>query len=188
MKKNIKILILLAFLLHSAPAYASSLDELYRDLIKSDNEGYLPMFVKNRQAPENLLDEQLNIQKTTPVAIATPGLDLRPVDLVNDYKIREAERIAKIKAWEDAVKAVQQNKVTPVELKIITEKVTAKDSKAIEIYAWMNAKGVGVKQDLVTSFKYYLEADKLQVPEAKENASLVYKAMTKDQRASLSSQ
>ena len=171
----------------SATAQCASLDELYRDLVKSDNDGYLPMFVKNRHAPENLLEAPMEIPAAKPVSQATPGLDLRPIDLVNEYKAREAARLQNIRDWENAVKAVQQNRVTPVELKIITSRTEKKDPKAIEIYAWMNAKGVGVKQDLIQAFHYYMEADRLNVADAKKNASLVYQAMSKDQRASLSS-
>ena len=186
MKKIVNIFVFFIFFI-SFPAHSASLDELYRDLIKDDNEGYLPMFVKNRNVPESILDEQLKVPYFSSVIAPTPGLDLRPVDLVNDYKIREAERLAKIKDWENAIKAVQQNKVTPIELNIIMERINENDAKAIEIYAWMNAKGVGVKQDLITAFQYYMKAESLQVPDAKKNATLVYKAMTKDQRASLSS-
>ena len=41
-------------------AQATSLDGIYRDIIRSNNSGYLPLFVKNRHQPDVLLsDEEL---------------------------------------------------------------------------------------------------------------------------------
>lgn len=40
-------------------ASATSLDELYRDIVRSDNQGYLPMFVKNRSIPDVLIEEEI---------------------------------------------------------------------------------------------------------------------------------
>ena len=53
------ILSLLIGLSYSGLTQASSLDDLYRDVIRSDNDGYLPMFVKNRSMPDVLVEEEV---------------------------------------------------------------------------------------------------------------------------------
>ena len=37
---------------------ATSLDDLYRDVIRSNNSGYLPLFVKNRHIPSGMPDDE----------------------------------------------------------------------------------------------------------------------------------
>lgn len=64
MKKALFIILSLIF---SVPEVsANSLDELYRDLIKSDNEGYLPLFVKNRKVPDILTDDKIPTEEVMP--------------------------------------------------------------------------------------------------------------------------
>ena len=57
------------------------------------------------------------------------------------------------------------------------------DGKATEILAWMYTNGIGVSQDLPTAFILYRKAENLKVPQAKENAIKVYKAMSAEQRS-----
>lgn len=58
--KKIKTLVFTFLLLFFSAnlVQAMSLDEIYRDVVRSDNRGYLPMFVKNRTAPD-FLDEEV---------------------------------------------------------------------------------------------------------------------------------
>ena len=58
-KYNRIILSFCIFLLCPGLASATSLDELYRDIVRSDNQGYLPMFVKNRSIPDVLIEEEI---------------------------------------------------------------------------------------------------------------------------------
>ena len=51
------VFIILCMMLAAPESSANSLDELYRDLIRADNEGYLPLFVKNRKVPDILSDD-----------------------------------------------------------------------------------------------------------------------------------
>ena len=68
MKKALFIILSLIF---SVPEVsANSLDELYRDLIKSDNEGYLPLFVKNRKVPDILTDDKIPTEEVMPAPAA----------------------------------------------------------------------------------------------------------------------
>ena len=60
MNKYLKLIFGSAIMLSvSLPTYAASLDELYREIIRDDNQGYLPIFVKNRNQPELLFEDEL---------------------------------------------------------------------------------------------------------------------------------
>lgn len=160
---------------------AASLDELYRDIVRDNNQGYLPIFVKNRKQPEMLYQKDL----PPPPVIATPVPTEPVVNLIDERKLKEEAAIAAQLKWESTVNAVKENRVTPVDLEEINQKVALKDPKAIEILAWMNTKGVGAKQDLVQAFYLYQKAAQLNVPNAQKNAALTYKAMKREQRQSL---
>ena len=71
------------------------------------------------------------------------------------------------------------------DLEEINQRVKLNDAKAVEVLAWMYTKGVGVKQNLVEAFKLYKKAESLQVSSAAQNASLVFKAMTVDEKAKI---
>ena len=179
MKKLIFLTLLAA--LYASPVLATSLDAIYRDLVKSDNQGYLPLFVKNRKAPDILNDEQ--ITNIPPVEEAQePKVVPYQIPLVDKYKIAKEAELERLRRWDNAVKAVQENRVTPLELDEILRYVAVNNPKAVEIYAWMTARGVGVKQDLVKAFNLYQQAIFLQVPNAEKNAAIVYRDLTPEQR------
>lgn len=50
---------------------------------------------------------------------------------------------------------VRAGKVTPVELRALELKAEQSDPQAVEILGWIYARGVGVKPDLIKSFKFY---------------------------------
>ena len=170
----------------ATPASAASLDELYRDIVRSDNSGYLPLYVKNRNAPEFLFDDRKlkNVQETKP-PLPVKENDLM-IDFENHRQKREIEEMAKKQRWQQALEAVKAGKVTPVDLSEIENKVAENNPVAIEVYAYMYAKGIGVKPDLIKSFTLYQQAEKLGVKNALQNAAEVYKAMNFEQRAKLS--
>lgn len=179
MKKLIFLTLLAA--LYASPALATSLDAIYRDLVKSDNQGYLPLFVKNRKAPDILNDEQ--ITNIPPVEeVQEPKVVPYQIPLVDKYKIAKEAELERLRRWDNAVKAVQENRVTPLELDEILRYVAVNNPKAVEIYAWMTARGVGVKQDLVKAFNLYQQAIFLHVPNAEKNAAIVYRDLTPEQR------
>ncbi len=169
-------------LLSACPTEAGSLDELYRDIVRSENQGYLPMFVKNRSIPDILPDEstlgQIKGKAVAPLKEPVPA----PVNLTNDRLAREAARKAAVLQWENTLKAVAENRVTPVELEEINYRALQNDPRAVEVLAWMNARGVGVKTDLIQAFHLYQKAAALNVPNAAENAAQVYKVMKPEQR------
>ena len=69
-KQLIAILYILPLLLWSNLTQASSLDELYRDIMRSDNQGYLPLFVKNRKTPD-ILGIASSTSEVAPLEIKT---------------------------------------------------------------------------------------------------------------------
>ena len=178
--KKLAFLTLLAFLFVK-PAHSTSLDEIYRDLVKSDNEGYLPLYVKNRKIPDVLIEDGIT---EIPLALKAEDPKITPyqIPLVDKYKIEEEARIARQRKWENAVLAVKENRVTPVELDEILLRVAENNPHAVEIYAWMNARGIGIPQDLVHAFNLYQQAIFLKVAGAEKNAAAVYKVMKPEQR------
>ena len=161
-------------------ANAASLDELYREIIKSDNQGYLPIFVKNRNIPEFEIDDaKTNINNQANIDEA------KTINLKNEKRQKELARQEYNKRWENIITAVKTNNITPLDVAEIQERIIANEPAAVETFAWMHARGVGVKQDLVRSFNLYLFAEQLGVLNAKDNATQVYKSMSREQKASL---
>lgn len=186
MNKNLKIFFtLLTICFCSQTAQAVGLDEIYRDLVRDDNKGYLPVFVKNRNQPELLFEE--DFIKTYPRTEVKDVPENKSVSLIDERKIRERQRLEELKRWNEAVKAVKENRVTPIELEEIDRYADNSDPKAVEIKAWMYARGIGVRQDLPEAFYLYRKAASLGVKNAQQNAALVYKSMSRFQRENLTS-
>ena len=180
MKKAVFIILSLIFLVPQASA--NSLDELYRDLIKSDNEGYLPQFVKNRKVPDILTDDNISAEEVTP-APAVVTTNPSEISFTDPHKQQEEATKADILAWENTIKAIRENRVTPIELEDITKRVEQNNPRAVEIYAWMTTKGVGVRQDLIKAFRLYQKAAKLGVLNAENNAAQIYRVLSPHERA-----
>ena len=162
-------------------AQASGLDELYGDIIRSDNRGYLPLFVKNRKEPGSLLTtEGFDIPHKS--ENDTPS---NPIKLSNDFKQRLISAKERQTQWNRTLVAVKSNQVTPLELNEITSRVNENDPVATEILAWMYTTGVGVSPDFIEAFNLYKKAARLNVANAEQNALIVYKAMNEDQRRQL---
>ncbi len=163
---------------------AAGLDEIYRDLVRSDNRGYLPLFVKNRHSMEFIEDKedlQELSKKTLPEVADIP--ELKDVHLENERLIRDEEIKKEQKIWQQVQYNVQRGYVSSFELDELSTRAEAGNPHAIEILAWIYAKGIGVKPDLVKAFYMYKQAAELQVPKAVDNAAAVYKAMTPAQRS-----
>ena len=186
--KKVNFLVLVSVLgcLVSPNSFAAGLDEIYRDLVRSDNRGYLPLFVKNREAPKIFEEESLSSDITKPVLIdeqAVKGLE--DINLENDRQRRSAERDAAELRWQQALRNVQAGYVSSVELEELNKKEQEDNPQAIEVLAWMFAKGVGVDVDLTKAFNYYKKGVALGIPQAKENAVKVYKAMSAEEKTKL---
>ena len=148
-KSKIALTLTALGLIFPSSSHAMSLDEIYRDVIRSNNSGYLPIYVKNRNAPQFLLDEEkLKDAQEVPPVINEPQKNMI-IDF-EDYRLqREQEEKAKTQRWLKAIEAVKKNNVTPLDLKEIESKEELDDPTATEILAFMYARGIGVKMDLI---------------------------------------
>jgi len=173
------------FCLNVKDVSASSLDELYRDIIRSDNRGYLPLFVKNRKAPVVLIEDS-ELSEVEPQGVVLNKGDDIELKLSKTWGQKSALAKARQLQWLKTIAAVKSNQVTPFELGDITTRVKENDPKAIEVLAWMYTKGIGVSKDFVEAFNLYKKAALLNVANADKNALLVYKSMNDEQRKQVS--
>ena len=177
--------IIFSILIFPNLCFATSLDEIYRDIVRSNNQGYLPVFVKNRHTPDFLDEDEFSKQIENEPA---PKKDFdEPVDLNNQRKLRNDQIKKEIKAWKKNIDAIKKNQVSPLDLEEVEKRVSQNDPKATEIYAWMLARGVGINQDLNKALEMYQKAHFLKVPNAMQNAAQIYKSMTPEQREQVKS-
>ena len=104
-------------------AQSTSLDEMYRDLVRSNNAGYLPTYIKNRNAPEFLIDHEQLIKAQENKDIYPEDAEDVEVNFDDKRLVRERIEKAKILLWQQTLQAVKDNRVTPVELKEIKDRV-----------------------------------------------------------------
>ncbi|MGD9637469.1 MAG: SEL1-like repeat protein [Alphaproteobacteria bacterium] len=170
----------------AAEAFSSSLDDLYRKMLSENYEGSLPEFVINRQAPEFEVTK-LDGKKESPdflvkkpdAKIEAPKVDSKLIKAM-EYGAPEP-----IKTWKDIVVSVQKGNPSPFDIAEITKKADEKDKNAVEILAWLNANGIGMKQDLHKAWELYSLAANLGVENAGKNANAVWRAMNDYQKQTL---
>ena len=177
----------LLFFVVSKGAFAAGLDEIYRDLVRSDNRGYLPLFVKNRQAP-SVIDDGNKVLSNDDFESSANALEkgLNNINFQNERLIKKAELEEAEIRWKKVLANVQSGYVSSFELDELNKREQENNSQAVEVLAWIYSKGVGVEPDLIKAFHLYKKAIALKVPEAMENAVKVYKAMSAQQKAELS--
>ena len=165
---------------------AAGLDEIYRDLVRSDNRGYLPLFVKNRQVPKVFTDDISSNDVSVPLLIDEQTLKgLEDINLKNERQRLSAEREAAELHWQNVLKNVQQGYVTSIELDELYKREHDNNPHAVEILGWIYARGIGVKPDLIKSFNFYKKGANLGIKQARENAVKVYRAMSATQKTKL---
>ena len=111
--------------------------------------------------------------------------DLEIVKFENQRKIHEEQVRQKWAAWNRVIQNVKNGKVTASELRELEVKAGENNPQAVEILAWVYAKGVGVQPDLIKAFRLYMQAEDLGVSGAKLNAAKVYKVMPRQMREQL---
>jgi TPR repeat protein len=181
MRIKLIILTILIGLFANANASAASLDELYRDIIRSDNRGYLPLFVKNRNVPDVLVGID-DLEQIEEIPATNTKKTSEPINLSHNVDQQMLLAKARQLQWLKTIAAIKSNQVTPLELNDVTSRVKENDPKATEILAWMYTKGVGVKADFVEAFNLYKKAAQLNVANAEKNALTIYKSMNEEQR------
>lgn len=145
-------------------AFGQSLDALYRDNVRADNNGVLPPY----------------FFATIPPPYPEPKPDIpdpSAAKLPADAGQTPPPSAAPEMPWLEVVKQVAGGAPGPFAVDAVRRKAEAADPQAVELYAWMNATGTGVKRDLAQAFTLYLQADGLNVPGAKDNAKAIYNAL-----------
>ena len=177
----ITLLIMPFCLCHNAFAFGDSLDDTYREIVLKENNGRLPSYV--RRASVNKKNESENNKKEKS---KQNNEDEYVLDMFNHRLVEKMANIHREARWLSIIKNVKTNKVSPFDLEEIRRRVKRKDKEAIEIYAWMNANGVGCTKNLNTSWELYNMGAKLGINNATENARAVYKSMTTYQKQTIS--
>ncbi|MDD4555939.1 MAG: hypothetical protein PHE89_01235 [Alphaproteobacteria bacterium] len=179
MKKELKFFVVLFGMMLSGEAFAVSLDSVYRDVVRSTHDGYLPVFVKNRETPTLDIDET---KFDTSYSEDEKVYEIEKLDFSKDARMKKLAAIRAHDEWLRTIESIEMRNVTPVDLERVEQRVAQNEPRAVEIYAWMFAKGVGVEKNLVKSFRLYRHAEELHVEKAKENALKVYEVMTQEQK------
>lgn len=177
--KKLIVIIFVVLIISPNCANAFSLDSVYRDVMRSENDDQLPIFVKNPDTSSLNFDKEIEKYEEK----NEKAKESEYMSFVNRKKLKDDKKIKDDLEWQETLLAIQKNQVTPVDLERVQIKIKANDPKATEIYAWMLTKGVGVSKDLVKAFNLYKRADSLGIETAKQNSIEVYKAMTPNQRS-----
>ncbi len=151
----------------AAPAWAfgDSLDALYRDNLRAENNGELPPYIyagipvplpqAKPPTPAQVLEK---LRRESPSVVVPDAAPPMP--------------------WPDVVKQIGSGAPGAFAVDAVRRKTEAADPAAVELFAWMNATGTGVRRDLPQAFALYLQADGLGVTGAKENAKAIFSALT----------
>ncbi len=165
-------------------AQIASVDALYRNLVRSDNSGYLPNYVQNRGA-------EIDVSPKDGALLPKTDVEKQAQEIIELENVRRAKRLAAKKErekWNKTVEAAKNNSLTPAHIQEIAKRAKENDPQALEIFAFLNARGQGMKQNLTEAYVAYSKAAKLGVKKAEENAKAVYGAMNAQQRAELEAQ
>lgn len=179
--KKLILIIFISLIISPNRVQAFSMDSVYRDVMRSENNELLPAFVKNSDSSSLKFDKEIEkYEETTETANETEYMSF-----VNKKQLRDDKAIKDNQEWQETLLAIEKNQVTPIDLERLQTKVDAKDPKATEIYAFMLTKGIGVSKDFIKAFNTYKKAESLGIDTAKQNSTEIYKAMTPDQRSKI---
>ena len=182
-------MISLGIMLNASPAYAFGLDldEMYRDIIKSENAGHLPSYSFNKVVKEKKVQKEEAKKEAETIKI--PEKKELPASLMANTVPAKAKSLVQTKddkKWKEVVIAVQKGNPSPFDIAEIEKQAEAKDVQAVEILAWIKANGVGCEQDLQKAWALYNLASQLGVKDAAQNANAVYRAMNRYEKDILS--
>lgn len=147
---------------------APTLDDMFRDSLKRDNEGDLPDFVLNKDG----------VRLLGPAAPPPPP----PEGFEPPVIVYEKEEAAPPPPWEDVVAAIARNDAQPEHVAVVERLADEGRPEAVELLAWMRANGASVAKDLPQAFRLYSRAHALGVPNARENAVAVYQSMSAEEQ------
>lgn len=168
------------FLFCASQAFAFGLtaDQMYRNLLKSEDKTNTTGSYQRKEEQEPLLA----FKRVEPKAEAV----WQNSTSSNKKKIAEEKAMFNSELnWNDLVVSVKKGNISPFELAEIRRLSERENAAAIELLAWMYATGTGLRQDLQKSYTYYLQAAHMGIPSAYDNVRAVYQAMTPAQRSQL---
>lgn len=151
-------------------AFGPTLDSIFRDSLRGDNDGILPPYVLNRgliPVPHRkppTPEEAAELARERGGSIV--GLDLTPA-----------------LTWAEVLAEVARGEPTPLAVEAVRQRADSDDGPATELLAWMHVNGVGVRRDLVRAFNLYARAADLGIEAAQINAAAVFRSLSVDQRA-----
>ena len=163
-----------------AVAFGLTADQMYRNLLITENGGSLPSYYPagRKNAGNVSLPFKKQESESEKIWKESNASFSEPVE-TDIFQAGNKEE------WKDVVLSVKNGRTTPFDLETIRRRSTADDAEAVELLAWMYATGNGVRRNLTKSWTYYLQAAHLGVPSATENAQAVYKAMNTEERSHL---
>lgn len=154
----------------SAMAFGPTLDSIFRDTVRGDNEGILPPYVLNRGLIPVPHSKPLTPEEAAELARerggSIVGQDLSPA-----------------LSWAEVLAEVARGEPTPLAVEAVRRRADGDDGPATELLAWMHVNGVGVRRDLVRAFNLYARAADLGIAAAPANAAAVFRSLSVDQRA-----
>lgn len=149
-------------------AFGQTLDEVFRGALREEHDGTLPPFVVNRGLAPYPERKPMTPEEAAELARRQQGLPA--LDLTGEM------------SWVEVVTEVANGTPSPFAVDAVRRRSKDGDGQAIELLAWMNANGVGVRRDLGNAFDLYSRAHTLGVEGAKENAQAIYRSMSVGER------
>ncbi len=152
-------------------SFGLSLDELYRQLIRDENQGQLPAYLsgaEEEKAARNRID----------ISVPASGENIIGVLESNAYETEEMRQAKERKEWLTTVLAVKKGTPTPFDISRIEKMADNSNPEAVELLAWLYATGTGVPKNLPKALSLYNEASRLGVAGAKANADTIAKSLS----------
>lgn len=179
-------------------AQAPTLDRLFRDMLRAENDGELPSYLRDQGAN----DPRVSAPAAGAEAMtATPGSDGDSADgpgapdpltpnsppnatdpLLQPGEPPLAGPAMPGRRWTEVIEAIQGGTATPFDVAEVQSRADRDDPEGVELLAWMFATGTAVPRDLPAAYALYRRAALLEVPQAATNAEEVFRVMTPAER------
>jgi TPR repeat protein len=105
---------------------------------------------------------------TAPDAACAHGEAARPIVPPGAAKAQAPPRFA------EAVERVKKRAATPADISLLQARAKDKDPRAVEVLAWCELNGIGMKADAMAAYWLYREAASLGVANAGSNEAAIY--------------
>jgi TPR repeat protein len=119
---------------------------------------------------------------TAPDAACTAAEATPPAPPQPTAKDQEKAKEAVVPSFPDVVERVKKRAPEPADIRLLQQRADAKDPRALEVLAWCNLNGIGMKPDPLAAYLLYRDAAALGVPNARKNQNAIYERMNSDER------